>query len=548
MRTRTTVGAARRLVFASVMLTSTTLSANAAPLLSNHVPMIVREHAVEAVGLPDPASHLQLSIALPMRNPAALDDTLHSIYDPSSPQYRHYLSLEEFTRRFGPAEINYQKALDFFEANGLHVTASSANRYIIDVDGPVSAIDRVFHLTLRLYRHPVENRDFVAPDREPTVDLDVPLLHVTGLDDYILPMPRLVPPEAHAGSARFTGSGPHGYFLGSDMRAAYYGGTLKGTGQSVGLMELVGYNPSDIDLYFKTVKQTLSVPVTGVATDGSTPLTCTSCDDSEQVLDAEYAISMAPGLSELKIYVSKHPVSILNAMATDTSVLQFSTSWGWQENFAAEDPIYKEMGVQGQTFLTASGDNSSLKASGPWPEEDANITGVGGTDLVTNGAGGTYKSETGWKDSAGGPSLDKSITIPTWQEAFINASNKGSHTLRNVPDVAANANFNMYICATFSATKKGKCEGGWGGTSFASPMWAGFIALANEQAATNGKPKIGFLAPTMYGLAGGTSYHTVLHDVVGGKSGLYTAVKGYDLVTGVGSPRGSALIDALANQ
>ena len=538
-------GAARRLAFASAILASTALAAplGAAPLLTTHVPMIVREHSVAAVGLPDPASHMQLSIALPMRNQGALDDTLAAIYDPASPQYRHYLSLEEFTKRFGPTQRDYRQAVQFFEANGLHVMATSANRYIIDVDGPVSAIDKVFHFTLRLYRHPTENRTFVAPDREPTVDLDVPVLHVAGLDDFILPTTRLVAPNA--GQAGFKcnagGSGPTGCFIGSDMRSAYYGsGSLTGTGQSVGLMELIGYNDADIAAYFAKVGQPLNVPVNGVSTDGSKPVHCTKCDDSEQVLDVEYTISMAPGLAQVKVYVSKNPVSVLDAMVADTGVLQFSTSWGWGENFATEDPIYKEMASQGQTFLTASGDHSSLKASGPWPEEDANLTGVGGTDIVTNGAGGTYKTETGWNGSAGGPSLDKSIKIPAWQVPFIDAHNMGSHTLRNVPDVAANAKEDMYICSV------GGCQTGYGGTSFASPMWAGFIALANQQAATNGKPAIGFLAPTVYGLAGGSSYHTVLHDVIGGESGKYTAVKGFDLVTGVGSPNGPALINALA--
>ena len=260
---------------------------------------------------------------------------------------------------------------------------------------------------------------------------------------------------------------------------------------------------------------------------------------------------MAPGLSQVKVYVSRNPVSVLNAMATDTSVLQFSTSWGWSENFATEDPIYKEMAVQGQTFLTASGDDSTLKASGPWPEEDANLTAVGGTDLVTEGPGKPYKSETGWRDSASGPSVDKSIVIPSWQDAWINPQNKGSTTLRNVSDVSANANFNMYICGTFK-TKSGyktECQGGWGGTSFSSPMWAGIVALANQQAVKDGTAKVGFVNPGLYGASSASSsYAKMFHDVIGGTSGKYTAVKGYDLVTGLGSPNGQGLINVLAHE
>ena len=509
-------------------------------LLSTHVPFAVAEHLAPVVGEPDPGTRLKLDVALPMRNQDALDTLLASIYDPSDPQYHHYLSVAAFTKKFGPTQADYAKAAAFFGASGLHVTALSANRYMIEVEGTVADIERVFHVRLNFYKHPSENRNFIAPDREPTLDLAVNVLHVTGLDDFDVPVPRVV--EAPDSEPRHgTGSGPKGSYIGSDMRAAYYGGTsLTGAGQSLGLMELEGWNPADISLYFSTVGQPLNVPVNGISVDG-TPITCTQCNDVEQALDIEYAISMAPGLSQVQVYVAHSPEAVLNAMASDDSSMQLSTSWGWGKHFATDDPLFKEMAAQGQSFLTASGDNSNLKDSGPWPEEDANLTAVGGTDLVTNGPGGSYKSETGWSGSAGGPSLDKKILIEPYQLPFVNAKNEASKKLRNVPDIAAHADTDCFVCAD------GKCNEGWGGTSFASPMWTGFLALVNQQAATNGKLPVGFLNPTLYDLAANKkTYKTILHDVVGGKSGLYTAVKGFDLVTGLGSENGQGLIDALA--
>lgn len=297
-----------------------------------------------------------------------------------------------------------------------------------------------------------------------------------------------------------------------------------------------------MDLYFSTFGPPLTAQINGISTDGS-PVTCTTpCrNDAEQALDIEYTVAMAPGLSQVQVYVAKHAISVLNRMASDNTSKQLSTSWGWNENFRADDPLFKEMAVQGQTFLTASGDYSSLQASGPWPEEDANLTAVGGTDLKTQGAGGAWKSESGWSGSAGGPSLDPTILIESYQLPFINTSNGGSLTLRNVPDIAGDANTDNYICYN------GKCNGGWGGTSFASPIWAGFIALANQQAAASSKPLVGFLNPTIYGFAGLPGYRTLFHDMKKGQSGDYSAVKGYDLVTGLGSPQGQALIDALVD-
>ena len=104
-------------------------------------------------------------------------------------------------------------------------------------------------------------------------------------------------------------------------------------------------------------------------------------------------------------------------------------------------------------------------------------------------------------------------------------------------DISANADFDMIIC------DKGKCEGGWGGTSFSSPIWAGFTALMNQYAGQKGKPTVGFLNPTVYTLY--MSNTKMLHDVVGNKSGIYPAVKGYDLVGGLGSPRGLKTIKAI---
>ncbi|HEY4113098.1 MAG TPA: S53 family peptidase, partial [Rhizomicrobium sp.] len=441
-------------------------------------------------------------------------------------------------RQFGPTASDYNKAVAFFRKSGLNVRATSANRYLISLEGRAGDVERVFHVKLNLYQHPTEPRTFFAPDREPSVDLNVPLLHVTGLDNYVLPHPKYLASSENT-SPRAGGSGPGGNFIGSDFRTAYYGnGKLNGKGQSVGLMELEGYIPSDIQLYFTTVGQPLNVAVNGISVDG-TPVNCGHCNDGEQTLDIDYAISMAPSLDQVQVYVGGDPTEIENRMATDNTSKQLSTSWGYNENFAVEDAIYQEMAAQGQSYLTASGDYSSLQASGPWPEEDANITGVGGTDLVTKSAGGPYKSETGWKDSAGGPSLDKTILIEPYQLPFINRKNGGSKTLRNVPDISANADFDMLICA------QGTCQGGWGGTSFSSPMWAGFVAMANQQAVKQGKPLVGFLNPTLYNLSIAGSYKAIFHDVIGGKSGLYTAVKKFDLVTGLGSPKGQKMIDAL---
>ena len=508
--------------------------------LATVLPQVVASHSAARVSALPAETIMHLAISLPLRDQSGLDALLRDLYDRTSPRYHQYLSVADFTARFGPTSADYQAVAAFFAAQGLRVAASAPNHYLLDVDGKVSDIERVFHVSMGLYKHPTENRLFMAPDRAPALDLAVPVQEIIGLDDFVRPYNRLQygkPDLARAGG----GSGPNGYFTGSDMRTAYYpSGTLTGAGQSVGLMELVGYNIADVNNFFaKKYGAPNTVNVVGIKTD-SQSLSCTgNCDDSEQALDIEYTISIAPGLSSVRVYVGNIPEDVLNAMASDNISKALSTSWGWDEKFATDDALFKEFAAQGQTNLTASGDYSSLAASGPWPEEDANIVAVGGTDVATKSPGGPWASETGWSSSAGGPSLDKSIKIESYQKPFVTKANGGSKKLRNVPDVAANANTDMEICAD------GGCVGGYGGTSFASPMWAGIVALANQEAVAQGKPVVGFINPAVYALAGTGGYSSQFHDETKGKSGVYSCTKSFDLVTGVGSPQGQSFIDAL---
>ena len=206
---------------------------------------------------------------------------------------------------------------------------------------------------------------------------------------------------------------------------------------------------------------------------------------------------------------------------------------------------FQRMAAQGQTFfrgLRATTPHWSANGnSEAWPADDANVVSVGGTDLITGSAGGAWLSETAWADSGGGISPDK-IAIPSWQQisGVINSSNQGSTTLRNGPDVAANANFTFYTCADQKACNANL----YGGTSFAAPMWAGFVALANQQLASGHQNPVGFLNPAIYAQNVTSAYGTDFHDISGGTSGSHSAVTGFDLVTGWGSPT-AALISAL---
>jgi subtilase family serine protease len=547
---------------AAALLSAASIAAQAQTLMTHHVREAVRNGQAQAVGRLPASQTLQLDIVLPIRDQAGLEAFLSEVNDPASFSYRRFLTPAEFTARFGPTQQDYDAVLNFAKSNGLSVVGGSRDGMEVQVKGPVSAIEAAFHVSMHTYQHPAENRVFYGPDREPTTSLPFPLWHVSGLDNFSVPHPMLVKKSDYAAAHGIdaekvvkhatTGSGPSASFLGSDMRAAYYGGTaLTGAGQNLGLFEFLGTDLADLNTYYKNVGQTLAITPVLLSTDG-TSTACLdtraggSCDDTEQTLDMTQALGMAPGLASLVVYIGSTDTAIISAMTTHSPLpMTIGCSWGWTPaDSSTLDPYFEKMSAQGQNFFAASGDSSTWSASNEaWPADDAHVVSVGGTDLVTASAAGPWRSETAWVDSGGGKSPD-SIAIPSWQQlsGVINSSNKGSTTLRNGPDVSANANFTFYTCADQTT-----CEANeFGGTSFAAPMWAGYIALANQQLANNGEATLGFINPTIYAQNITSSYTTDFHDITSGTSGSFSAVTGFDLVTGWGSPNGPALINALA--
>ncbi len=554
------------LALAVAMAFGATTAAQAAQVYTHHLRDAVSQGTAKQVGSLAASQMMSLDVVLPVRDQAGLDAFVADVTNPASANFRHYLTPAQFTAKFGPTQNDYDTVVQYLSRNGLTITGGSRDGMDVQVAGPVSAVEAAFNVKMHTYQHPTENRVFFSADREPTTSLAIPLWHVSGLNNYSIPHPLLVKKSDYAQahgispdavvSHATTGSGPSASFLGSDMRAAYYGGTaLTGAGENLGLFEYEGTDLADLTTYYKNVHQTNNVPVTLLSTDGTSTACVDSrsggdCDDTEQTLDMTQALGMAPGLSSLVVYIGSTDTAIISAMTTHSPLPStIGCSWGWTpDDPSTLDPYFEKMAAQGQTFFAASGDSSTWSSRNEaWPADDAYVISVGGTDLTTASAGGAWKSETAWVDSGGGISPDK-IAIPSWQKAsgIINSSNKGSTTYRNGPDVSANANFTFYTCSDQTTC----LANDYGGTSFAAPMWAAYIALVNQQSVANGGARIGNFNATVYpenesGGALTSTFTTDFHDITSGKSGSYSAVTGYDLVTGWGSPK-VGLITTLA--
>jgi subtilase family serine protease len=548
-----------------VLLVSVSQAQNR-PVLSHQLPSSVASGQAQFQGVVDAGEHLQLALSLPLRNEAELDATLADIYNPSSPNFHHYLTPDEFTERFGPTQADYDEVVAWAIAKGLTVTSTTSNRRFVNVDGPVSLINRAFNLNLQRYADPVNpGRTFHAPDREPTIDLSVALLAISGLDDeypkvsHVRKMPANIIATV---KPNIMGSGPNNTYLPSDMRAAYYGsGPLTGAGQTVAVFSFDGYISSDLNVYYASTGMHATVPVSNVLVNGyngacfgftsTGAIDPNTCDDTEQILDIVNVMGMAPGLSQILFYEGNSATSVLNKMVTDNIAKVITSSWGGGDFGAASTPIFKQMASQGQTYLSASGDSGQFnRSTEDAPALDPNITQVGGTSLNTLGSAGPWVSETGWAYSGGGflPTSSGGFAIPSWQQlsGVITAADQGSTSFRNSPDVAAEADFDN------TTVDNGVFTCCYGGTSFAAPRWAGFLALINQQSVANGRGTVGFLNPTIYNIGISSAFTTDFHDITSGLNkptagtgNGFNAVAGYDLVTGWGSPT-SALVTALA--
>jgi hypothetical protein len=520
-------------------------------VLRGHVPAVVSK--LTPLGELPGDQVLKLAVGLELRDPAGLDDLVRQLYETGNPGFHEWLTPTELADKFCAREQEIRAVSDWAKAHGLELTFEHSNRLVLDLEGTVATVEAALHVKLHVYKHPKEGRTFFALDTEPSVDV-AGVETISGLDDYSRPRPMHVikPLESKGAMEPRAGSGPGGAYRGSDFRAAYVPGTsLDGTGQTVGLLQFDGFYAGDITAY-ESQSGLPNVPITVVPIDGGVSIP--GGGNSEVCLDIEMVMAMAPNISRIYVYEAPNPspwVDLLSRMQTDNFSKQLSCSWGGGSPNATAENIFKLMAAQGQSFFNATGDSDAFTGSIPFPSDSTNITQVGGTTLTTTGPGGAYVSEQVWNwglvqgsyvGSSGG--ISTYYKIPSYQIPVVMSKNQGSTTMRNVPDVALTGD-NVYV------TYNSGSSGAFGGTSCAAPLWAGLMALVNQQASANGVGPVGFLNPPVYNIGLGPNYTNNFYDITVGdntwpsSSTKFYATNGFDLCVGWGTPK-LALINTLA--
>jgi kumamolisin len=462
---------------------------------------------------------------------------------------RRFLSRREFAARYGAARKDLRAIEEFATEHGLHVRQASAGRRSVVLSGSAARMQQAFSTRLSRYSSPEGDYRGRSGHLHVPARVAPAIEAVLGLDDrpQATTAHRVVPHERLEQARERSFTPPRIAELYDFPR------DLDGSGQRIGVIELGGgFRRAQLRRYFeklgKPMPRFTAVSVDGVRNRPGVD----STSDGEVLLDVEVIGAIAPRAEQLVYFAPASDRGFVDAVTTalfdprGPSVL--SISWGQAEDQWTEqgrkamDHAFRTAAALGVTVLAASGDNgwtdgvTGKVAHVDYPASSPHVLACGGTRLEE--ADGRI-AETVWNDHDGnstGGGVSSYYGVPAWQEgARVPASvNEDGRPGRGVPDVAGNADPD-----TGYLVGDGKTMRPFGGTSAVAPLWAALVAQLNQRLGS----RVGFLNPLLYEQID----RSVFNDVSKGTNGAYRARRGaWDACTGHGTPRGSALLEALS--
>ncbi|HEY7021832.1 MAG TPA: S53 family peptidase [Ktedonobacterales bacterium] len=525
------------------------------------------------VGPTDPKRAISLSISMATASNAEINRALAAIQDPNSPEYHHYLTPEEYAKRFGPSAAALATVERSLSDAGFHVTLPSAGGSLLGAQGTVAQAETFFRVQLSDYRT-ASGESYYAPDVAPRLpeEWKGAALNVLGLNNR----PALHP----AGILRATRTNaqqPPPRLLGPvELERAYniaplHAAGLSGEGQTIAMPEIDTFKQRDIDYFDRTYGIT-PYPIEVIKVNGGADK---AQQVSETTLDIQVIHAIAPR-AKILVYESPADFSSLaknfNKIVSDNRAKVVSVSLGgcepaiWEapdlgrNYFATLNNIFRQAAAQGMSVFVASGDDGAYtchrndpndnELSASLPATNPFVTAVGGTALLVND-NGSYYSEAGWEGpmagSGSGGGLSVGYLRPDWQTG-PGVSNQYSTDARQVPDIAASADpltgYRIYDSTDGSCSGE-DCWVAIGGTSASTPLWASLIILADQRAVASGKPTLGFINPMLYQMGASSTLSAAFHDVTVGGNLYYPSTAGWDYATGWGSPDGDKVVAGL---
>ena len=458
-----------------------------------------------------------------------------------------HLTSDELGERFGADPADAQLVERTLASLGLRIVATDLPSRRIRISGSVATVSRVFGTSLSVGSnaatgevHRLRTGGLSIP-----AELDGVITAVLGIDNRPQTRPQFRVADTKAGT-----KGAAVSYTPLQVGALYdFPNGSDGAGQTIAIIELGGgFETSDLKTYFAGLDVTEpSVKAVGVDGAKNVPGKDPTGADGEVLLDIEVAGSLAPGAAFLVYFAPNTDDGFVDAVAqaahATPAPTAMSISWGQSEDqwtaqarTALDDALLDAVAL-GVTVTVAAGDNGSSDGESTgnhadFPASSPHALACGGTSLRSKGT--KIATETVWNDGSSGGATGGGVSdvfpLPTWQKnAGVPKPVKTGG--RGVPDVAGDADpetgYQVLVDGTRSV---------YGGTSAVAPLWAALIARLAQQ---NGA-SFGLIQPKLYSLKSG------FHDITSGNNGAYDAAKGWDPCTGLGSPNGTALGEALA--
>jgi kumamolisin len=512
------------------------------------IPGSTRQFSAEHPRVGDVDEQQSATVTVYLRDRGSLGGVVEQGRRPVSEQRR--MTHEQWAGAHGASAQDIAAVRAFAAEHGLTVAEASPERRMLRLTGKLAAITDAFGVRdLALFKHP-DGRIY----RGRQGDLSVPsalagvIVGVFGIDDRPQAHPhirKLSEQEAGGRGAAGTTYTPIQVAQAYDFPAG-----LTGAGETVAIIELGGgYRAEDLSAYFSDLGAPLpSVSEQSVDGAGNSP---GGEADGEVMLDIEVVGAVAPGATIVVYFTPNTDAGFIDAVSqavhdSARAPSAVSISWGGPEDSWTQqareqmEQVLTEAAALGVTVTVAAGDNGSTDGVQDghqhvdFPACAPHALACGGTSLSAQGA--RIAEETVWNDGPGqgatGGGVSIEFALPDYQASAQVPANVDTHASgRGVPDVAGNADpqtgYEIRIDGSMQTI---------GGTSAVAPLWAGLITLLNQSL---GKP-VGFLQPQLYGLPSGA-----LNDITTGNNGAYTAGPGWDACTGLGSPNGGALLQAL---
>lgn len=496
----------------------------------------------QAVGPIDPNDTIHVTVILRRKGP-----------DPAAAQGSApgaHLSREQLKEQHGANPEDIALVEKFAHEFELAVVEASVAKRRVVLTGTAANMERAFEATLACYQIKGALHEYRGRHGSISIpaELGSPVVAILGLDTRPIAKPHFRARPAVA---------PSGSFTPPQVAQLYNFPTgVTGTGQTIAIIELGGgYRTNDLKTYFKNLKIT-EPNITAVSVDGGKNSPGSDAD-GEVMLDIEVAGSIAPGANIAVYFAPNTDQGFVDAItdAVHDSVRKpsiISISWGGPEDSwtaqsqKAMNDALQDAAALGVTVTVASGDNGSSDGVGDgklhvdFPAASPYALACGGTTL--KGSGKKISSEVVWNETANnegatGGGVSGAFALPSYQSsAGVPKQAQTGHAGRGVPDVAGDAD----PVTGYQVRVNGQNQV-VGGTSAVAPLWAALIALINQHAA---KP-VGFINPALY-----AGKEQGFHDITNGNNddsslGGYTAQKGWDACTGLGTPDGAAILQLL---